>query len=93
MTRAPRVLLPKLLPRRNRFRRGPDRHGRVPLARGPISAGGKLFAYQSGVLIVGYSYGYFAARDLVHMGACLTVVEFLALLLLVPFYWPLIGLK
>jgi hypothetical protein len=46
-----------------------------------------------GVLIVGYSYGYFAARDLVRMGACLTVVEFLALLLLVPFYWPLIGLK
>jgi len=30
--------------------------------------------------IVGYSYGYFAARDLVRMGACLTVVEFLVLL-------------
>ena len=53
----------------------------------------KALAYQSGVLIVGYSYGYFAARDLVRMGACLTVVEFLALLILVPFYWPLIGLK
>jgi hypothetical protein len=36
--------------------------------------------HQSGVLIVGYSYGYFAARDLVRMGACLTVVEFLVLL-------------
>jgi hypothetical protein len=35
----------------------------------------------------------FTARDPVHMGACLTVVEFLVLLLLVPFYWPLIGLK
>ena len=58
-----------------------------------FSAGGKLFAYQSGVLIVGYSYGYFAARDLVRMGACHTVEEFLVLLLLVPFYWPLIGLK
>jgi len=44
------------------------------------------------VLIVGYSYGYFAARDLVRMGAALTVVEFVVLLLLVPFYWPLIGL-
>ena len=52
-----------------------------------------LFAYQLGVLIVGYSYGYFAARDLVHIGACLTVVGFLVLLLLVRFYWPLIGLK
>jgi len=36
---------------------------------------------------------FFAARDLMRMGACLTVVEFLVLLLLVPFYWPLIGLK
>ena len=71
-------------------------HDMHPLLLGMIwtfSAGGKLFAYQSGVLIVGYSHGYFAARDLVRMGACLTVVEFLALLLLVPFYWPLIGLK
>ena len=33
-----------------------------------FAAGGKLFAYQSGVLIVGYSYGYFSARDLVRMG-------------------------
>ena len=41
-----------------------------------FAAGGKLFAYQSGVLIVGYSYGYFEARDLVRMGAWLTVVEF-----------------
>jgi hypothetical protein len=45
------------------------------------------------VLIVGYSYGYFAARDLVCMGACLTVVEFVVLVFLVPFYWPLIGLQ
>ena len=53
-----------------------------PLQLGMIwtfAAGGKLFAYQSGVLIVGYSYGYFAARDLVRMGAWLTIVEFLVL--------------
>jgi solute carrier family 13 (sodium-dependent dicarboxylate transporter), member 2/3/5 len=56
------------------------------------AAGGKLFAYQSGVLIVGYSYGYFEPRDLVRMGAWLTIVEFVILLLLVPFYWPLIGI-
>ena len=70
-------------------------HGMHPLLLGMIwtfAAGGKLFAYQSGVLIVGYSYGYFAARDLVRMGAALTVVEFIVLMLLVPFYWPLIGL-
>ena len=71
-------------------------HGMHPLLLGMIwtfAAGGKLFAYQSGVLIVGYSYGYFAARDLVRMGACLTVVEFVVLVFLVPFYWPLIGLQ
>jgi anion transporter len=71
-------------------------HGLNPLQLGMIwtfAAGGKLFAYQSGVLIVGYSYGYFAARDLVRIGAWLTVVEFVVLLLLVQFYWPLIGLQ
>src|SRR5215467_14485498 len=58
-----------------------------------FAAGGKLFAYQSGVLIVGYSYGYFDARDLLRMGALLTVVEFLILVLLVPLWWPLIGIS
>ena len=57
-----------------------------------FAAGGKLFAYQSGVLIVGYSYGYFEARDLIRMGAWLTIIEFVMLMLLVPFYWPLIGI-
>jgi solute carrier family 13 (sodium-dependent dicarboxylate transporter), member 2/3/5 len=69
--------------------------GMSPLLLGMIwtfAAGGKLFAYQSGVLIVGYSYGYFEARDLVRIGALLTVLEFVVLMLLVPFYWPLIGI-
>src|SRR5215472_1262784 len=64
-------------------------HGLNPLQLGLIwtfAAGGKLFAYQSGVLIVGYSYGYFAARDLLRVGAYLTVIEFIVLMLLVPFY-------
>jgi sodium-dependent dicarboxylate transporter 2/3/5 len=70
-------------------------HGMNPLMLGLIwtfSAGGKLFAYQSGVLIVGYSYGYFEARDLFRIGAWLTVAEFIVLMLLVPLYWPLIGI-
>jgi hypothetical protein len=44
--------------------------GMSPLLLGMIwtfAAGGKLFAYQSGVLIVGYSYGYFEARDLLRL--------------------------
>ena len=71
-------------------------HGMNPLQLGMIwtfAAGGKLFAYQSGVLIVGYSYGYFDARDLLRMGALLTVIEFLILVLLVPLWWPLIGIS
>jgi di/tricarboxylate transporter len=43
-------------------------------------------------LVLGYWYGYFDGRDLIRIGAWLTVVEFLILLLLVPFYWPLIGI-
>jgi len=71
-------------------------HGLNPLQLGLIwtfAAGGKLFAYQSGVLLVGYSYGYFEARDLIKMGAWLTLAEFLILMLLVPFYWPLLGIR
>ena len=44
------------------------------------------------MLVLGYSYGYFEARDLVRIGALLTLAEFFILLLLVPFYWPLIGI-
>ena len=68
--------------------------GLDPLALGMVwtfAAGGKIFLYQSAVLIVGYSYGYFTARDLFKVGAALTIVEWLILTLLVPLYWPLIG--
>jgi solute carrier family 13 (sodium-dependent dicarboxylate transporter), member 2/3/5 len=71
-------------------------HGMNPLLLGMIwtfAAGGKLFAYQSGALIVGYSYGYFDAKDLLSIGWWLTIVEFVVLLFLVPFYWPLLGIQ
>lgn len=71
-------------------------HAFNPLQLGLIwtfAAGGKLFAYQSGVLLLGYSYGYFDARDLMKMGAWLTLLEFVILMLLVPFYWPLLGIR
>ena len=69
--------------------------GLDPLALGMIwtfGAGGKLFVYQSAVLVVGFSYGYFTVRDMLKIGAVLTVVESLILLFLVPLYWPLIGI-
>ena len=71
-------------------------HGMDPLLIGMIwtfAASGKLFAYQSGVLIVGMSYGYFGSRDLFRLGALLTVAQCVLLLALVFFYWPLIGIR
>lgn len=57
-----------------------------------FGAGAKLFVYQSAPLVVGYSYGCFDARDMLKIGACLTLVESAILVVLVPLYWPLIGL-
>jgi solute carrier family 13 (sodium-dependent dicarboxylate transporter), member 2/3/5 len=71
-------------------------NGLSPLMIGMIwafAAGGKIFVYQSGVMIVGYSYGYFQGKDLFRMGLALTIVEFLILALMVPFYWPLLGIQ
>ncbi len=71
-------------------------HGLNPLALGMIwvfGSGGKIFVYQSAVLIVGYSFGYFTARDMLRIGLLLTLVEFIAILVIVPFYWPLIGIN
>jgi anion transporter len=58
-----------------------------------FAGGGKIFVYQSAVLVAGYSYGYFEARDLFRVGLCLTIVESLVLVILVPFYWPIIGIR
>jgi anion transporter len=70
-------------------------HGLSPLMLGMVwsfSASGKIFVYQSAVMIVGYSYGFFEGKDLLRIGLWLTVVESLILLLLVPYYWPLLGI-
>lgn len=70
-------------------------HGLNPLALGMIwtfASGGKLFVYQSAVMIVGYSYGCFNGRDVLRIGICLSIVESILLVVLVPFYWPLIGI-
>src|SRR5213594_1011409 len=71
-------------------------HNFNPLLLGMIwsfAAGGKIFVYQSAVMTVGYSYGYFEARDLLRIGFALTVIESIILMLLVSFYWPLIGIQ
>jgi solute carrier family 13 (sodium-dependent dicarboxylate transporter), member 2/3/5 len=57
-----------------------------------FSSGGKLFAYQSAVLVLGYAYGYFRHTDLIKVGLFLTVVDFAVVWPSAVFYWPLIGL-
>jgi sodium-dependent dicarboxylate transporter 2/3/5 len=57
-----------------------------------FSSGGKLFAYQSAVLVLGYGYGYFRPKDLIKLGGLLTIVDFAVLALSVTFYWPMLGL-
>lgn len=66
-----------------------------PVASGMVwtfAASAQVFVYQSAVLILGYSYGYYEPKDLFKIGGTLAVVEFLILMLLVMLYWPLIGL-
>jgi solute carrier family 13 (sodium-dependent dicarboxylate transporter), member 2/3/5 len=58
-----------------------------------IGGGGGLFIYQSGVYVLGYSYGYFQASDFFKIGVVLTLIEGVLLVLLVKFYWPLIGMN
>jgi solute carrier family 13 (sodium-dependent dicarboxylate transporter), member 2/3/5 len=68
-------------------------HGLNALKLGMIwvfSSGGKIFVYQSGVLIIGYAYGYFRPKDILRLGLIMTVVDSLALLAIVPLYWPLV---
>jgi len=70
-------------------------HHLSPLALGMLwtfAGSGKLFVYQSSVMVVGYAYGYFTTKDLFRMGLALSIVSFFLLLLIVSFYWPLIGI-
>ncbi|HXP86494.1 MAG TPA: SLC13 family permease [Bryobacteraceae bacterium] len=71
-------------------------HGLSPLKLGMLwvfSSGGKIFVYQSGVLVIGYAYGYFRAKDILRLGLIMSLVDSLLLLVVVPLYWPLIGIK
>ena len=66
-----------------------------PLTLGMIwtfAAGGKVFVYQSAVIAVGYSFGYFSAKDFFKFGLVLFFVESFLLLVIIPWYWPLLGL-
>lgn len=67
-----------------------------PLALGMVwsfATGGKLFIYQSLVLIAGYSFGSFTAKDVFKVGLFFLITQSLLMLLIVPYYWPLIGIR
>ena len=55
--------------------------------------GGKVFIYQQSALAVGYAFGYFTARDLFKLGLGLFFVESFLLLVVIPWFWPLLGLS
>jgi len=66
-----------------------------PLALGLVwsfATGGKLFIYQSLVLIAGHSFGVFDSRDVLRVGAFFLLVQSFVILLLAPYYWPLLGI-
>jgi di/tricarboxylate transporter len=70
-------------------------HGLSPTVIGltwAFAAGGKLFPYQSAVTVIGYSYGFFSVWDMVKLGLILTAFEYVLLVLVIPTYWPLIGI-
>lgn len=58
-----------------------------------FAGGGVLFAYQSVIWLIGYSYGYFDSRDLLKVGAVTLVIQSALVAAVVPLYWPLIGLS
>lgn len=70
-------------------------HGLNPLAVGMIwtlSSGPSILLYQSGIIILGHSYGHFEGKDFLKFGLVMTAVEFVLLLLSVTLFWPFIGL-
>jgi anion transporter len=70
-------------------------HALDPLVLGMVwtfGAGPKIFLYESAVLVVGYSYGYFDNKDMLKVGAIMSIVTAAIMFFLVPLYWPLIGI-
>jgi anion transporter len=70
-------------------------HHLNPLALGMIwtfACSGKIFMYQSAVLVVGYAFGFFSSKDLFRLGFCMSIIDSVLLLIVVPFYWPLVGI-
>lgn len=71
-------------------------HDLDPRALGMIwtfASGPSLMLYQSGIIILGHSYGYFDARDFVRFGLALTLIEFVLVTATAVFFWPLVGLR
>jgi len=57
-----------------------------------FASAGKIFMYQSAVLMLGYSFGQFEAKDLFKVGLVLSIFEGLLLVVIVSIYWPMIGM-
>jgi solute carrier family 13 (sodium-dependent dicarboxylate transporter), member 2/3/5 len=58
-----------------------------------MATGGKLFIYQSLVLIAGYTFNSYGAKEIAKIGGFFLFFQFVMLLLIVNFYWPLVGIR
>ena len=70
-------------------------NGLDPLATGLIwsfSAASKLFIYQSLVLIAGYTFNCYNGKDVLRISAFFLILDWVLLILMAEFYWPLLGI-
>lgn len=57
-----------------------------------FSAAGKLFIYQSLVLIAGYTFNCYSGKDVLRISAFFLILDWVLLILMAQFYWPLLGI-
>jgi anion transporter len=57
-----------------------------------FSAAGKLFIYQSLVLIAGYTFNCYSGRDVFRISGFFLILDWVLLILMAGFYWPLLGI-
>jgi anion transporter len=58
-----------------------------------FSAAGKLFIYQSLVLIAGYTFHCYNGKDVLRISAFFLIVDWVLLLGMAALYWPLLGIE
>ena len=58
-----------------------------------FAAAGKLFIYQSLVLIAGYTFNCYSGKDVLRISAFFLILDWILLLGMAGLYWPLLGIE